>query len=203
MLAFFCFAAQSAQAERLIFKATLINDNDFEISPGGYIEHGPGFMLYNQGSLASPAVKSLCDTGITADFLFYLRKEHGEQIRAFSFDGGVKAHKSVEAVFEGFTERPLLSLLHKVSFSDDTCVGALSIALFDKSGAPTSSATQLHALDAGVFDNLKIKPGSDSILAHLNPKFWMKRATEPVLPISSSAILTSSGVELKIEPYQR
>lgn len=185
-----------------IFRITVTNISDYEISPGGYVAHSRHFKLFEEGKLASPAIRSICETGHTPDFLYFTRREPLGVHTAFSFDGGAPAHKSAQAVFKTSLKAPLLSLAHKVSFTDDICVGTSDIELFDENDKPRKLEIEMRAFDAGTRENLKLSPPKNEVLAQLNWSYWRESEKETPEPIAPSSLVGSTPLaRVVIEPF--
>jgi len=122
--------------------------------------------------------------------------------RAFSFDGGAKAGSTVQAIFKTSLDQPLISLAHKVTFTDDTCLVASDIKLFNEAGQPLSSSIELLTVDAGTRENLKTAPAKEGFLASFNWNSFRKTKSEPQRHLAPSILLGSAPLaKITIEPY--
>jgi len=189
------------QAEaRTKFKITIENLSDFDLSPGGYVIHPSDYRLFEVGKTAAPAVKALCESGATPDFLYYVRKDVGQD-QAFNFLGGVKARSKVEATIVASPHNRYLSFMHKVSFTDDTCVGEDGVALFSNQGEPLKTEVALFPLDIGTRENLKTSVPKHEMLAQFSWSYWRNQDTIPAAPISASPFLRHIPMaKVTIEP---
>jgi hypothetical protein len=199
MLSVPCYAEPNLGVK---FKITVENLSDFDLSPGGYVIHPESYRLFDIGQTAAPPVKALCESGVTPDFLYYVRKE-AVSGQAFSFNGGVKAKSKVDAYFRATTKNGYLSFLHKVTFTDDTCVGQDSVALFSKQGDPMRTEVALFPLDTGTRENLKTSVPRNEMLAQFSWSYWKSQDTIPAAPISASPFLKHIPIaRVIIEPVE-
>ncbi|RMG42850.1 MAG: hypothetical protein D6719_05255 [Candidatus Dadabacteria bacterium] len=181
-------AVQAQDNKACIFEIKILNNSDFTLSPGGYLLHKEGYSLFEIGQKATSAVKSLCEEGHTQDFLYYLRNDKDLPGTAFFFPGGVAARGEAVARFKTTPEFPLLSFLHKISFSDDTCVGINGLSLFDNSGKPVEVSVTLKAYDIGTRENIHKRPPKHPLLDALRPAYWKVKDTRPQQPIKLSTL---------------
>lgn len=177
-----------AEADETTFKITVENLSNYDLAPGGYVVHASDFRLFEVGKVGSPAVKALCESGRTPDFLYYVRRGL-KTGKAFSFDGGVKAKSKVEALFVASKDAGLLSFMHKVSFTDDTCSGQDGVALFTRQGNPIRSEVVIYPLDGGTKENLKTSAPKNEMLAQFSWSYWKNQDTIPAVAIVESRLL--------------
>ncbi|RMG39947.1 MAG: hypothetical protein D6719_12245 [Candidatus Dadabacteria bacterium] len=201
-LMFFFLAAGSLQAQ-VIFKLTVKNLTDYEISPGGYVVHDSSFQLYRTGQPAPSSIKSLCESGHTMDFLYYVRRKKAGIRNAFSFAGGLPPKGEASILFKASRRYPLLSFAHKISFTDDTCTGTNNLQLFDSDFSPLKSVIKVKAFDAGTLKNIKLFPPKSRILAQFNWNYWKEYELNPPEPIAASPIFNDRDIlQVIVEPYK-
>ena len=184
------------------FRITVENLSDYDLSPGGYVVHPKAFQLFEVSQLAKPAVKALCESGVTPDFLYYVRKDKSSG-SAFSFNGGVKARSKVEAYFKASPNDGYLSFVHKITFTDDTCAGQDGVSLFSKQGDPLRTEVTLSPLDIGTRENLKTSAPRNEMLAQFSWSYWKSQNTIPASVIAPSPFLPRTPIaRVTIEPLE-
>lgn len=193
-------ASIRADAENTVkFQIDIINLSKFDLSPGGYVVHNDKYELFRFSQPASKSVRSLCESGKTPDFLFHL-KDNIDLRSAFTFHGGSRSLSSSRGFFKASPAFPLLSFVHKVSFTDDTCVGRTNIDLFDAEGHPKTLQINLISIDVGSRENIRIKPPRTSLARSLSGSGWKFTPTRPPRPVQPSPLFRRVIATASIAP---
>lgn len=174
------------------FEVTLHNGADFALSPGVYILHQPEFDVFRFGELATPSLKAMCENGRTGNVRFYLEGKPGFG-GVFIFYGGAEPKETVKALLYTKKLFPLLTAIHKVDFSDDTCVVAYRVPLFTADGQPIKSLSiPLEPIDGGTRINTHLRPPAIEWLSRLWPRSWSTTDENPQKPVSRESIFAEA-----------